>query len=164
MWQTASSPSTRTRPRGRVVFPAAESPTTPRMTGRGCMAESSDPVASGRGDASPIPAAVAKYAALQDVLGLEAREILDGWLLAEQRALVDPVRVPQAGTLDRVSKAAPMVETRMAHEALEVVPERLPGPRGKRVGLAVAHQLCDPEQLIDPVVGEVDVVRHARGH
>src|SRR5262249_21113463 len=56
IYETCSRPpSTRTTPRVRVVFPAAESPTTPRTTGRviprrmsnRCQAPASEPSAAG---------------------------------------------------------------------------------------------------------------------
>src|SRR5919204_6498972 len=82
MWATASSPSTRTSPRVMVVLPAAESPTTPRITGRGI------------GLAAPC---LIEHAALQDVLRFDSHELIAARRLTVACGVIDAVCVPQAG-------------------------------------------------------------------
>src|SRR5690348_7785288 len=112
MWATLSSPSTRTRPRVMVVFPAAESPTTPRITGRG--------IAS-------APGVVVEHGALEDVLRLDQDELVTIRRDAVAHVVVDAVGVPQAGALDRVADAPSVREARPADAALQVGPEGLLG-------------------------------------
>src|SRR5919198_5636519 len=100
MWATASSPSTRTSPRVMVVLPAAESPTTPRITGRGI------------GSAAPC---LVEHAALQDVLRIDPHEVGAAWHLTVACRVVNAVSVPQPGALDRVTDAAGMREPWLLH-------------------------------------------------
>jgi hypothetical protein len=57
-----------------------------------------------------------------------------------------------------------MGEPGLPHAPLEVLAERLLGTVRERVCLALEHQPRDAEQLVEPVVGEVDVVRDAGRH
>src|SRR5690349_1552989 len=99
-----SSPSARTRPRVIVVFPAAESPTTPRMTGRGTSG-------------LPVP----EDAALADVLRLDRHEVVGR---QPALALEQPARVAQPRAVERVPDAARVREERPLHAAVEVLTER----------------------------------------
>src|SRR5690242_15904218 len=102
MWVTCCSPSARTRPRVIVVFPAAESPTTPTMTGRG-IAKSSR--------------LAAEDGAAQDVLRLDRDQFLrrrPGVAFEQARRLAQPRPV------DRVAHAARVGEPRLGDPPLGV--------------------------------------------
>ena len=132
-----------------VVLPAAESPTTPRMIGRGIT--------------RPMRSRV-EHPAGADVLRLDPHELLERRRWPSAGRLVEPVGLPQPGALDRVADAAGVGETGLAHPPLEVLAQRLAGLRRQRVDSAGEHQLGDRHQLVERVVGEVDVVGDARGH
>src|SRR5438477_11801371 len=149
IWATLSSPSTRTSPLVMVVLPAAESPTTPRITGRG--------IAS-------APRAGVEHAALEDVLRLDPHELRAGRRSTGAYPVVDPVCVSQPRPLQRVADAASMREQRLVDAVLQVRAESVLRLVGELVGVCVEHQAPDREQFVDRVVGEVDVVRDARGH
>ena len=141
-----SSPSTRTSPRLIVVLPLAESPTTPRMTGRGITARSRS-----------LPW-------LLDAACGSIRGGCDPAALRRSRRLVDPVGVAQAAALHRVAHAAGVREPRAAPRARATRAAR-PRRRAKaRRTPPVEHQPADRHQLVGPVVREVDVVGDARGH
>src|SRR6516225_1290643 len=105
MWATLSSPSTRTRPRVMVVLPAAESPTTPRITGRGT-------------------ASLLRFsfedAALEDVLGLDPHEVGAAGRVAILDVLIDPVGVAKARSFDPIADAAGVREPRTGDAALQI--------------------------------------------
>src|SRR3954449_6688886 len=122
-----SSPSARTSPRVIVVLPAAESPTTPRITGLGISA-----------------LLVAEDAALADVLCLDRHELVPRELAP---ALEDPARLPQPGAVDGVAHAARVREQRALHPAVEVLAEGGVGLRAERVRLPLEHEARDLHQL-----------------
>ena len=74
----------------------------------------------------------------------------------------EAVGLAQPGAVDRVADAAAVGEPRPLHAPLEVLAERLLGALAEDVVLLVHHQVRDRHQLVDVVVGEVDVVRDAR--
>ena len=149
MWATLLSPSTRISPRVSVVLPAAESPTTPRMTGRGTSE------ATGAGSVG------GEQGAGEDVLGLERDE-----LLARRRAgvLEQPRGLAQPRPVDRVADAARVGEPGARDAALDVGAERLARGVAELVGALGEHQLGDGHELLGVVVREADVMRDARAH
>src|SRR5688500_8107797 len=108
----------RTRPRVRVVFPAAESPTTPRMVGRGTAAA----LLVGRFRVG-IGLAVPEEAALEDVLRLDRQE-----LVTLQRAirLEQPASLAEARPVERVADAASVGEAGSPPPALDVLVKHPP--------------------------------------
>src|SRR5215217_7909805 len=169
----------RTRPRVMVVFPAAESPTTPSMMGRGMVPPSWSSVragalrieggflGSGTGFNFPSRRAfgvvgllllgVAEHRALKDVVGLDGDEV-------PLRQL--PVRVEQPGglahpgTLDGVADAAPVREPGALEPPFDVVAQGAGGVLAHLVALPGDHQAGYLHELVDVVVREVDVVGH----
>src|SRR6476620_1905232 len=95
IWATLSSSSTRTSPLVMVVLPAAESPTTPRITGRGM--------------ASALRARL-EHAASEDVLRLDQHQLRPGGRSTGTHRLVDPVCLSQPRSLQRVADAASVRE------------------------------------------------------
>ncbi len=77
-------------------------------------------------------------------------------------ALVQPVRLAQARTVDRVADAARVREARLAEPEREVLAEGDRRLVAELVRLHVEHHERDLHQLVDRVVGEVDVVGDAR--
>src|ERR1700739_525912 len=119
MWATLSSPSTRTRPRVMVVLPAAESPTTPRITGRGM--------------ASTHRVGL-EHAALEDVVRLDPDQVETAGRVTVLHFPVDPVGVAEACPFDRVAHAARVREPRLTDAALQIRAERALGIVGELVG------------------------------
>ena len=78
-------------------------------------------------------------------------------------AVVDPVGVTQAGPLHGVAHAARVGEPRAGGAPGQLAPQRGLGAGRELVG-RLEHQPADGQQLVGPVVGEVDVVGDARGH
>ena len=74
----------------------------------------------------------------------------------------EPVCLPQPRAVDRVADAAAVREARPLDAPLEVGAERLLGARAEDVVLLLEHQVRDRHQLVDVVVGEVDVVGDPR--
>src|SRR2546423_8661192 len=131
MWATFSSPSTRTRPRVMVVLPAAESPTTPRITGRGT---------------DSAHRAGFEHTALEDVLRVDPHEILATGRMTVLHLLVDTVGMTQACSFDRVAHAARVREARLPDAALQIGTERVLGLTTELVGLRLKHQSPDRQQ------------------
>src|SRR3954447_14998921 len=105
MCVTRCSPRMRTSPRVIVVLPAAESPTTPRMIGRGT---SGHLLEDGRA---------------AEVLGLEGRKVL----AVERAAVVEqPRRLPQARAIDGVPHRPRVRELRLRPAQRDVLAQRLP--------------------------------------
>src|SRR3954447_18602720 len=114
-----SSPSARTRPRVIVVFPAAESPTTPRITGRGISG-----------------LLVAEDARGTDVGGVDRDELVARQLAV---ALEEPARLAQPRAVERVAHAARVCEQRPLHPALEVLVEGRVGVGAEGIRLPLQH-------------------------
>src|ERR1700709_960111 len=74
MCVTCCSPSERTSPRVIVVLPAAESPTTPRMIGRGTSSASRR--VGGGGSGSHVSRMIAEDRALEDVVRLDRDQLV----------------------------------------------------------------------------------------
>src|SRR4051795_4029962 len=106
MCVTRCSPRMRTSPRVIVVLPAAESPTTPRMIGRGT---------SGR---------LLEDGRAPEVLGRQGGEVL-----AVERAtrLQQPRRLSQARAIDGVPHGPRVRELRLRPAQGDVLPQRLLG-------------------------------------
>src|SRR5918997_859600 len=123
----------RTRPRVRVVLPAAESPTTPSMVGRGTAL-------------APLVVPAGEDAALQQVLRLDRHQ-----LVAPERrlGLEQPARLAQARPVDRVADAAAVREARPPPPALDVLAKHLPRFRREAIRPPLEHQVADSHQLLD---------------
>src|SRR3712207_2587671 len=118
----------RSRPRVRVVFPAAESPTTPSMVGRGT---------------APTPSVVVpgEDAALQQVLRLDRDQLFP----PERRlGLEQSARLAQARPVDRVADAAAVREARPPAPPLDVLAKHLPRLRGEAIRPLLEHEVADP--------------------
>src|SRR5688500_11066759 len=115
----------RTRPRVRVVLPAAESPTTPSMVGRGTAL-------------APLVVAAGEDAALQQVLRLDRDQLVP----PERRLGVEQAaRLAQARPVDGVADAAAVREAWPLLPALDVVAKHLPRLRGEAIRPLLEHQL-----------------------
>src|SRR3954469_1716798 len=99
MCVTCCSPSTRTSPRVMVVLPAAESPTTPRMMGRGMLTSST-------------LLGLAQHRAAQDVGRLDGDEVPPR---DRRPAGEEAIGLAQAGAVDGVADAACVGEPRQRH-------------------------------------------------
>jgi two-component system, NarL family, sensor kinase len=75
-----------------------------------------------------------------------------------------PPRLPQPQPVDRVADAAGVGEPGLGHPQPHVLGEGLPGAVVHPVVLPLQHRAGDLQQLGQREVGEVDVVRDARGH
>ncbi len=72
--------------------------------------------------------------------------------------------MPEPGSLQRVPDAAGVGEARLPHPAVEVVAQRRLGLAGQPVSHLAEHQLGDVGQLVQRVLGEVEVVGDPRAH
>src|SRR5680860_1056238 len=113
-----------TSPRVMVVFPAPESPTTPRIIGRGmhpsCVAAlASTPFRSRV--AGRFLLGVVEHRALEDVVGLERDEVL---LRELSPRLEQPGGLSHPGSLDRVADAATVGKAWLLEPQLDVVAHR----------------------------------------
>src|SRR3954447_18681457 len=127
MCVTRCSPRMRTSPRVIVVLPAAESPTTPRMIGRGT---------SGR---------LLEDGRATEVLGLERGQALT----AERPALAQqPRRLTQACSVDGVPHRPRVRELLLCPAQRDVLAQCSLGLLADGVGLLLRLQQRDGEQLI----------------
>ena len=152
MWVTCSSPSSRTSPRVIVVLPAAESPTTPRMIGRGICSSS---------PRLEVAVLVGEDRAGEDVRGLDGDQVA---ALERMATVVEAAGLAHPRALDGVADAAPVREARAPDAALDVFAEGFARVGRELVALLVEHEVGDRDQLAHVEVGEVDVVRDARAH
>src|SRR3954453_5421136 len=115
----------RTRPRDRVVFPVAESPTTPRMIGRAIYVTPRLALVAGcvlgvvlrRG----LAVLVGEQRAREDVISLDRDEILAREVIA---TIVQAAGLAHPGAVDRVADAASVGETGPFDPSLDVLVER----------------------------------------
>src|SRR5687767_5506906 len=95
----------RTRPRVRVVLPAAESPTTPSMVVRGTAL-------------APLVVRAREDAALQQILGLDCHQLVP----PEHRLqLEQPARLAEPRPVDGVADTAAVREARPPPSPLDVL-------------------------------------------
>ena len=101
-----------------------------------------------------------KHAALHDVVGGDRHQLFPGDVA--HAVCEQTIRLAQPGAIDRVADAAPVCETWALDPPLEVGPEGVLGTRAEHVVLVLEHQVRDRHQLVDVVVGEIDVVSDPR--
>src|SRR5215207_3862795 len=167
----------RTRPRVMVVLPAAESPTTPSMMGRGMVPPSRSVRAgalrleggflgSGTGFKFPSRRAfgvvgllllgVAEHRALKEVVGLDGEEVPLRQLAAR---VEEPGGLAHPGTLDGVADAAPVREAGALEPPFDVVAQGAGGVVAHLVALPGDHQPGYLHELVDVVVREMEIGR-----
>ncbi|CAB4244146.1 protein of unknown function [Methylacidimicrobium sp. AP8] len=96
--------------------------------------------------------------ALPDIRLVDPHELLRGNLAPGGD---QPGSLPQLDAVDRIAHAPRVGEERLLPPELEVFPERFCGGRIEKVALRPNHQLSDRHQLLEGVIGEVDVMGDA---
>ncbi len=100
-----------------------------------------------------------EHAALEDVFGLDAEKV--GLAQAVFALGDDTAGMTEPGPLEGVTNTAGIRETGLAHAAFEIITEGAARFLGERVLLLGEHELADLHELVEAVVGEVDVMGDA---